>query len=121
MSQREALGKLHISLAEHGYYIFPIKPKLRRHKLDFIAVLNVPPLNFVLVRPTLKGRISVMPFGPRSQYVYAHRAIFSARKGTAIRIDWNRRQLHRPPNGEWWKFYFSKHIQEEVGELLGLK
>jgi hypothetical protein len=120
-AQQKAVERLRICLAEKGYAIFPIAKEHRRHHLDFIAVLKDPPMNFLIVRPTEKGRVSVTPFGPRSQYRYADQAVIQARRGIDIVIAWSRRQLHKPPHGEWWDHYFPRSFRNEVRTILGIE
>lgn len=120
-AQQKMLERLRKELAEQGYAIFPIAKNHRRHRLDFIAVLKEPPLNFLVVRPTAKGRLSVTPFGPRSQYRQADKAITHARRAIDINVSWSPRQLTEPPTGTgWWEEYLPQSVREEVRILLGL-
>lgn len=119
--QRNAMERLRKCLAEKGYAVFPIAKEHRRHSLDFIAVLKDPPMNFLVVRPTERGRISVTPFGPRTQYYYAEQAILRARMGTGVIIAWSPKQLQKPPHGEWWDHYFPSSFRNEVRVILGIE
>lgn len=120
-AQQKAIEQLRNSLASNGYLTFPISPKWRRHKLDFVAVLKEPPMNFLVVRPTLKGRISLTPYGPRSQYVYAQRAVTQACQNIDVIVGWSKRQLRKPPEGPWWETYLPLYAQRELRLLLHIE
>lgn len=120
-AQQKMLERLRVELATEGYAIFPIAKSHRRHQLDFVAVLKEPPMNFLVVRPTLKDRVSVTPYGPWSQYGAAYRAIGYARSSIDISICRSPRQLKMsPPDKGWWKEYLPKNVRGEVQILLGL-
>lgn len=120
-AQQKMIELVRIELAGEGYLIFPIAEEYRYHRLDFVAVLNVLPHNFLVVRPTPRGGVSFTPFGPHSQYIQADRAIAHARQAINITIHWSPRPLRMPPPERWWwEEYLPETFHEEIRSLLRL-
>lgn len=59
---RTTISDLRRHFGEANYFIFPVAPWYRRHKLDFLAVPKSDPTRLILVRPTRNGNISLRPF-----------------------------------------------------------
>jgi len=115
--QRATLEKVKREFAENGYYIYPVAPFFRRNEHDFVAAQKDWPRQFLVVRPTPKGFVSVIPFALRTLYHKPRKIISSLQKKSPKTIRWSGKQLRfarqRP---DWWKDYFPP----EASEMLSI-
>lgn len=111
--QRATLGKVKRELAESGYYIYPVAPFFRRNKHDFVAAQKDHPREFVVVRPTPKGLVSVVPFVMRALYYKPQKIVSSLQKKEPGTIRWSGKQLrYARQRPDWWRDYFPAEARQ---------
>ena len=104
-AQRESVVRLRTLLGQEGFLVCDVAPPYRRHELDFIVAHQVWLYQFVIVRPTPKGRLSVTPF---SNKVIPH-GLKNFVKATdlPVRIQWSGKLLRLLSGINGYKKYFA--------------
>ena len=87
--QKALLLDLRKRFAECGHLVLLVSRVRRRHKFDFLAVPKSNPLQFLIVEPDTRGRVRVRPFGCRTLYIEAKRAVAAARAAHKNKVRWH--------------------------------
>ena len=118
LAQRRTLDYIRIRLAETGYLIFPLPEWYRRSESSFLAVDKERPVRFLAVQPTLKGWVSLTPFGQKSLYTDVANLLSASRDDAPATMRlMNIQMAYEKIKDNWWSAYFPPGAQEELRRL----
>ncbi len=107
----KVLANLKALMAEKGYDTCEVASFFRRSEHDFLAYDKTRVSKFVVVRPTLAGRVSVTPCVSWSLFGTLRKDIRKSQKPYPVRVHTHKKALKflnaRP---EWWRDYFPSSV-----------
>lgn len=120
-AQRTAMEKLRKRLGERGYVILPVARWYRRHYLDFLALPKLVPREFVLVRPSRNGTVSVRPFASPQLYGPLQAMLQTMQHSCDGLLHWSDRMLPfaRVRPDDWPKFIAPEGLRETQVLVFG--
>ena len=118
--QRKALEILKESLAENGYFIFPVARKLQKHGLDLVMVPKYHPQQFVVAHAMRDKSVTVRPYAFPPLYSEFRRKLANVK--APCRVRWNRKQLAAErAHPQWHHGYLSPVSEKEYYRLIGVR